>query len=90
LPEALEQLPFPPLHGLRLTLIRVVVVQQMQHAVDHQQRELVVERARVLGRLALRHRRADDDVPRTTGESLGSVGEPGPRPPTSGWRPLAT
>ena len=54
--------PAPGLHHGRLLLLGVVVVEQVQHAVHHEQRELVVERARVLGRLALRDERAHDDV----------------------------
>ena len=47
---------------LRLLLLGVVVVEQVQHAVDDEQRELVVERAARARGLALRDRRAHHDV----------------------------
>ena len=62
LSEQLQQLAFSALHRLRLTLLGVVVVQQMQDPVHDEQRELVVERRRRARRLALRDRRADDHV----------------------------
>src|SRR6266700_1173030 len=62
LPEPSEQLALPLPHRLRLTLLGMVVVQQMQDAVDDEQRHLVVERAVAAVRLPLGHGWAHDDI----------------------------
>ena len=66
----------------------VVVVQQVQHPVHDEQRELVVERTPALaspgGCATVGHTTTS---PSSVGGSPGSVGAPGPRPPWSGWRP---
>src|SRR5436305_7673417 len=53
LPEASHQLPLPPLHRGRFVVVLVVEAQEVQHAVDHEQAQLVVDRHAVLHRLAL-------------------------------------
>ena len=61
-PEPGQELALPLLHRRLFPRIGVVVVEQVQHAVDDEQRELVVERRTVLGRLRRGDRRADHDV----------------------------
>jgi hypothetical protein len=57
-----EQLALPGAHPGRLLGLGVVVAEDVEDAMDEEQGELVVEVAGVLGGLARRHRRADDDV----------------------------
>ena len=60
--EPRQELTLPLLHRRLFPRIGVVVVEQVQHAVHDEQRELVVERRTVLGRLRLRHGRTHHDV----------------------------
>ena len=58
----LEQRDLAGSHHGCLVGLGVVVPEHVQHAVDDEQRDLVVERAGVVGRVASRDRRADDHV----------------------------
>ena len=85
--EPVEQLLFAPAHHGRLFGFGVVVVQQVQHAVDDEQRELVVEGAPRSPACRCATVGQTTTSPSSVGGSPGSVGAPGPRPPWSGWRP---
>src|SRR6201999_514180 len=61
LAESHQELLLAPAHHDRLAGFGVVVVQQVQHTVDHEQRKLVVGRHVALGSLPAGDRRAHDD-----------------------------
>src|ERR671911_259975 len=60
--EPIEQVALACLHRRGLVGLGVVVPQHVEYAVHHQQRQLVVVAAGVVGSLALGDRRADDHV----------------------------
>src|SRR5689334_1659786 len=62
LAESGEQLLFTPAHHDALAVLRMVVVEQVQHTVDHEERELVVGAHPALRSLADRDAGADHDV----------------------------
>ena len=80
--EAGEQLGLAGPHGLGLGGLGVVHAQHVQHAVDHQQRHLVVVAARVLGGVAGGHGGADHHV----AEQHGGVVVVARRPGRAGGR----
>ena len=92
LAERVEQLALATLHrAWRRARRRGRSSSRCSDAVHDEQRELVVERstrARAPGARA-----TDGQIttsPSTIGGSSASIGEPGPRPPSSGRRPLGT
>ncbi len=60
--EAGEQLPFAALHPLRVGRFGVVVLEEVEHAVHDEERELVVEALASAGGVPGGDARADDDV----------------------------
>lgn len=57
-----EQLTLASLHRSTLGRVVVIVTEDMQHTVNNEQRQFVVDSAGVLWRLACGDRRTDHDV----------------------------
>ncbi len=60
--EAFEQIALCSAHGACLLWFAMVMADEVQQAMDHQQRQFIIEGAGMVYRLVARHLRADDDV----------------------------
>jgi hypothetical protein len=74
------------LHCRSLGWLVVIVTEDVQHTVNNEQRQFVIDGAGVLGRLPCGDRRTDDDVTQQQGH-VGRVGR-GSVGTAAGWLPV--
>lgn len=60
--KALEQIALCSSHGPRLVRFAMVMADEVQQSVNHQQRQLIIDGPGMTGRLVACHLRTDDDV----------------------------
>jgi hypothetical protein len=72
--KAREQPGLERFHARGVALVLMVVALRMQHAMDHEMRQVIDQGFVLRTRLGAQHRQAQDDVGRAAGAGIGEPG----------------